>query len=350
MPVSFGLACPALAIVVVMSLGVHNIPGPSQGLQNGDTWTWFQLHPDAGQEREYKVVVVDDPLAWRLAPLEAVGPMEVKALDFAEGSAIPGGIALRAGKFTSPLVASALQAFPGLTVAYMRLLVKELGMEFKRGARPQSEMQFVEALVKEILAGSYSEQDIKQAIALRKKHVQMGLVADDSELARAANFDLVKDFLDEGDIADAQDMCTKVVQAKQAAASASSSGSGSASSAAASSSVAGSRLAPPAAASGSADVGTKRCPTKRIVPEAAEYSSKDYKEYIPQVVGCSLSLDTLWHNRWVVTYRNKAPPVSHSVSFGPKTGKTVHDALLECLRWAWTSHYGATGEEAPYEF
>lgn len=225
--------------------------------------------------------------------------------------------------------------------------MKHQGLEFARGRRPQTEMQIVEALLKDILDGALDPGEIQRILALRR--VGGGMENDCSELAKAANFDIVKDLLDEGDAADAEELC-KNIQASKAKASATSGPNRSRPSTTADG---GERHADAAASSSNAGAAAppkQREPTKTKIPEAEEYAASEYRQFLPQVPGCALCLDTLWHNRWTATYTNKAPPTHRSVSFGATVGRSVHEALMMVLMWAWQAHTEATNEECPHTF
>lgn len=310
----------------------------------------MRLSAPGDQKAKCRVQVISDPAMWRVAPVEVVSPLEVSQVDFAQNEqCIPQGLALRAGAFSTPFEMSARRGFPNFTVAWLRSLLTFCAVQFPNRSRPQTEMPIVEALVREILGDRVTEDDIAKILALRASRAGSKLLSDTSELAKGDNMELVKDFFDEGDADDAQAMVNKIVEAKAKGASASS-GKGatpSAGLARGSTPVVGNESASSKAPASNAEP-PRREPTKVRVPEADAYAAADYKEYLPKAVGVSLTLDTLWHNRWVVTYRNKAPPTHHSCSFGARTGRSVHEALMTALRWTWQSHTEATGEECPY--
>ena len=106
---------------------------------------------------------------------------------------------------------------------------------------------------------------------------------------------------------------------------------------------------------GSASSSSGRAPKRKIehvVAEADEYDSESLKRYLPQCKGAHVTVDTLWHNRIVVSYPRASPPYSRSCVFGPKStnGHSVQSAFVHCAKWAWESHFEITGEACPYEF
>ena len=73
------------------------------------------------------------------------------------------------------------------------------------------------------------------------------------------------------------------------------------------------------------------------------------KEYIPDVVGCTIKKDPD-RKRWQVTHPNSDPPPqkkSTSQAFGVAGDRA---ALLHCLLWVWAEHLRDTEEECPWQF
>ena len=54
------------------------------------------------------------------------------------------------------------------------------------------------------------------------------------------------------------------------------------------------------------------------------------KEYLPNIVGCSISLEKTWHHRYKVTYPRDFPPFSAGFSFG-EGGVTPAAAAAQSL-------------------
>lgn len=72
---------------------------------------------------------------------------------------------------------------------------------------------------------------------------------------------------------------------------------------------------------------------------------------MPTAIGCSLSKDVKWHNRWIASYRRPGESKQRykSVSYATTTCVSVREALLAVIRWAWEEHFSATGEACPHD-
>ena len=71
------------------------------------------------------------------------------------------------------------------------------------------------------------------------------------------------------------------------------------------------------------------------------------REYLPNTVGCNISLGTPWHHRYKVTCPRDFPPFSAGYSFG-EGGATLAAAAALCLTWAWGEHKCSTRVECPF--
>lgn len=67
---------------------------------------------------------------------------------------------------------------------------------------------------------------------------------------------------------------------------------------------------------------------------------------LPDVRGCALHRDDLWHGRWKANYPVRTPPYSMSRSWGK--GKTSVEALREVLTWVWAAHAEHSQEQCPF--
>jgi hypothetical protein len=107
---------------------------------------------------------------------------------------------------------------------------------------------------------------------------------------------------------------------------------------------------PTAASSGAPAAPRLHVPIAHSVPEADDTTLEAWKAFLPQVRGCTLTLDVVWHNRFVVSYPKTTPPYSKSAVFGPesRTGFTLKQAFLVCARWAWQEHLTQGGEPSPF--
>lgn len=188
---------------------------------------------------------------------------------------------------------------------------------------------------------------VQQIVALRTERARKRALdaGDHSVFVEGNNLSLIEGELDEDELRDLkkvkQDYVNAVLKSRSSkAVSAPSAGQGA-------NVGAGSSASARASASDEAPSGVLRLPTTRIVPEALETSSKAYKPFLSAIRGCSLSLDTKWHNRWAVTYPTVEPPHSNSACFGPKTGLSVQQAFKAVARWAWRHHSEAIGETCP---
>ena len=71
--------------------------------------------------------------------------------------------------------------------------------------------------------------------------------------------------------------------------------------------------------------------------------------YLPEVAGCSITNETLWHTRYRVTYPTKYLPDNTSASYDEHDEGSRRSAMLFCVAWAWGQHEEASGEPCPWD-
>jgi hypothetical protein len=70
---------------------------------------------------------------------------------------------------------------------------------------------------------------------------------------------------------------------------------------------------------------------------------------LPEVDGCSITIETLWHLRFKVNYPTWEPPFGTSMCFNDEDPTSKRIAMLFCLTWAWTHHERQEGVVCPYD-
>eukprot|EP00971_Amphidinium_carterae_P065351 1294937-Amphidinium_carterae.1 len=78
---------------------------------------------------------------------------------------------------------------------------------------------------------------------------------------------------------------------------------------------------------------------KKAVPIKKEYgiTTEELREFLPQhIAGCSIMVESNWHNRVRGFYPKQVPPYSMSLSFGDIRSTKV--AALGVLKWIWEQH------------
>ena len=78
-------------------------------------------------------------------------------------------------------------------------------------------------------------------------------------------------------------------------------------------------------------------------------SLEHYSAFLPQVHGCTMSVQTMWHTRWRVSYPNFRPPFTKACNFEATDPKSIHNAVVSCIRWCWKMHVENDGQTCPWE-
>lgn len=288
--------------------------------------------------RDNPLLVFDDPgpddlCPWRFDAVKDLGEWRVYKLRLTRpllSAASTGevGLAIRpeSGTSESLLEAAARLAFPSMTVPLLERLFDELKVKYT-GRKPKAENSLLSALIQHALPESTPE-DIRSIIAQRNnKVIEHGLPSD---LSNPDIFDAISGLACEQDLEDME----KYVKAHAAACSGrgggqpASSGSGG------------------AGASSSARLPN---PTPAGVPEVSVMTADSLRPFLPQVQGCSLTLEQKWHTRWKVCYLQGQPTFSFSRVYNPDTPGACEAAAMACIAWAWGKHTEATGEECPLD-
>jgi hypothetical protein len=89
----------------------------------------------------------------------------------------------------------------------------------------------------------------------------------------------------------------------------------------------------------------KKKPAPKL--KGAVFRSEDINAYLPKMIGCYTSIETVWHHRVRIFYPTAAPPGYKESTF-EKAG-SQRQAVLMCVRWAWAQHTEATGAICPYD-
>jgi hypothetical protein len=222
-------------------------------------------------------------------------------------------------------VLAARRAFLPLTMQHMADLADSMGVPLP-SPRPVTEKGWTSLLVNHFLP-SLSQAERDKIIEKRgnRQYKQHETVLDN-----AGNMDVVEGIVDESDMP----KFAAVSKARQLASAKSASRPGAG---APSSSAAGQTPKAQVVQTFVPIPGVKSC-----TPEWA-------KRYIPQVPGCSISLDDRRHNRWSVQYKEKpGPPFHHTKAYGNEATVSRRAALIHCLKWVWGVHTDMTGQPCPW--
>lgn len=234
-----------------------------------------------------------------------------------EGADLASAIALIALKEAGGRLVNhaARHGFRTLTVPYLKKLYRFLAVPHK-GAMPSTEAALATALVKHVYPEK-SADEIKAMVdkryATRRPPVETVIQCDDVEH--------VKDVFDADEGKDVEHELRDIIQNKTI------------------------RGQPGSGALG----GRKGAPAKAVMKEIeidGELTQEKAKEFLPIVKGCKISKDTKLHMRWSILYPKKEPPHGTSRAIGIEGDR---EAMLFCIRWAWTEHFLQTGEPAPFE-
>ena len=288
----------------------------------------------SGVQPLWDFIVIADTEMWRVGRCKALPPCRVaEILAGGPQDAIPPGLALvPLGRLAPLLKWSANEGFPNVIVPHLQKLCKGRGLRM-RTRLPHRERACTGLLLKDILPNMASERHegimVKRGLAKAKGAEQEDLLTlfldeekldDIAEHLEPEQIESVKKVLRERGASKPK---KQNAGATAAAAKASSSSSGSGPSVA----------------------------TARRMPIAAEASSTlaAAKRYVPQTLGCAITKDTKWHNRWCITYPCKVPPRSFRKSWGDGSTVDPHGCMVACIRWAWEKHTEATGQDCPWD-
>ena len=299
---------------------------------DGTCFHWLEF-ADNAETRPYDVELITSFDGWRCSDLTAVSPSAVAEQTGDTVGELPRGIALVPGVFMSALEMAARSAFAGMTVRYLTKLFHDFGL----GRPPKTEKALLEGLVRHSLPAA-TEDEIKQILLLRaQKHHAAALAQGElSVFAGQASLGILEEALD-------QDELEALQQAKQNYAAAKAHFKGKGSYAEKSHGEDGIASGGVAGGAASSSGGGKK--PAGPVPEGLAADPEEYRRYMPPL--SKLYIETHWHYRWVAHYPADEGPLSHSATFGGRSGRTVRDAFLQVARWAWLRHAERTGGEIP---
>ena len=299
---------------------------------DGTYFHWLEF-ADTAETRPYDVELITSFDGWRCSDLTAVSPSAVAEQTGDTVGELPRGIALVPGVFMSALEMAARSAFAGMTVRYLTKLFHDFGL----GRPPKTEKALLEGLVRHSLLAA-TEDDIKQIQMLRpQKHHAAALAQGElSVFAGQASLGILEEALD-------QDELEALQQAKQNYAAAKAHFKGKGSYAEKSHGEDGIASGGVAGGAASSSGGGKK--PAEPVPEGLAADPEEYRRCMPPL--SKLYIETHWHYRWVAHYPADEGPLSHSATFGGRSGRTVRDAFLQVARWAWLRHAERTGGEIP---
>jgi hypothetical protein len=276
----------------------------------------FALSVEAG--KTWKQVCVTSLEGWLCQPTEVAAPVSAERL-----SGAPVGIALTVPKVkpASLLVASAREAFRGITMEFLKKLYAHLELKERGKPLPKLDIDLARALVEYALP-ELSAAEVETIVSKRYASKEAKFKA----FISSQNVEAAMGVIDEDDLKDAMREVRKVEEEQKKASVKKPAGSGVA-------------ARPPGKGKASA---TK----KPIMGES--WTMEEAKLYLPKIAGCSAALDLTRHFRWVVKYPRQEPPYSTSRAFQKEGSQRA--AFLFCVAWAWNEHEAATGEPCPWIF
>lgn len=273
-----------------------------------------------------KYNVVADPAEWQSLVVQCLPPSH-GAWSVAKSSL--GMEVACLGKPQPLLTAAAESGFKGMTVVYLRKLLKHLQVE-QAGRKPATEVQLVEALTRHVLPSS-SEGDLDTYLQ-RRDAAEEGEELDGQIAQVLLEHDVMQDMADELDdgeaatlMAEQAELNKKRVQKLDIK-----------------------RHEMSSLLAGRAKGVTDDAPVAKmpvVLVPGRGLTQKEAKPYAPP--NCYLIKDTVRHLRWQVRAPWLQP--SHSKTFSASDAGTDCSALLYCLQQAWRRHTALTGEACPWD-
>jgi hypothetical protein len=272
--------------------------------------------PTSDGEKIWETLHINDLRGWMVQETQALPPSCCEARD---EDGLPLGIVLTVKAGTSAYTVlnyAALQAFRGMTVPFMKKLIRHVDPDIEE--MPTVEMDCVKWLIMHCFPAMEDEQLFE---IMSKRHafkLKFETVLTPELVSQAAEF--------LGDSTTKEMHQEVVAYAKK---------------------VAAAKMAAPAP---KAKAGAKKTAAKK------KFAPKDYEslaaaqKYKPPCPGCMLSIETEWDSRWKITYPTLLPPMSHSASYDPDNMPSMRRALFTVLKWAWAHHEKAGGEPCTFNF
>lgn len=300
----------ALVVLLVTRWGVLVWPLKQKGQ---GVFSFFSVTADNPCPWQYRRI--DDLDSWKASSLQAKASRPTTAHD--QGQPFS-RILLHLDMRPEAIVKfAARKAFVPMQVPDLQKLLTLVGKKFDTPAqRPKTEKDLTICLIREYFP-LWSDEEMKQALQHRFAKKVVHSILFDGE-----NLEEVKDLLDPLDVKAFTDSKKDYEQKKAGVKACTPKGQGEASAS-----------APPAG--GSSSSGAKPRPKVSLKGSATPAC---VKKYLPQVPGCSTSLDIVRHNRWVISYPNPTPPYSVSKAFADESAVTRSEAFLFCLRQVWAWH------------
>ncbi|CAK0866286.1 unnamed protein product [Prorocentrum cordatum] len=233
-------------------------------------------------------------------------------------SAEAGVVFMQNGRGSKLQVHAAREGFKLLTKSFLDKLIRHEKLRFSQGAQPKTVDDCVKALIRHWVPDA-TDDFIARALEHRcGKHIDQHL-ANQSVLALDSNLDAMMHLMEADDheaLKEAVDKAKKNMSEDD--------------------------LNPKS--------GGERRPawTARPVDLSLCATLDQGRKLLPCVRGAWLGLDQKRFTRWTATYPNRLPPFYVTKSYGPKTGLTIEQALVHCLKQVWAWHEDLTGYECPY--
>jgi hypothetical protein len=295
---------------------------------------------------EFVFKTITDMADWKTFKLRAAGPCEIKT-SFPDLETLPSGCGLvidEKCERTTLLRAAAWQGFPRVNVKYLKLLWVLLKVPGAVSRVATREETLLMGLLRFVLPG-LTPAEYEEILKKRAKNCVAPEVPN--EHLTEENIILIQEGMD---AADARDFAVNLKPCKI------STGGGGGSDGSTTAGTDGSRpITIASAGSGASSAGAGSSTAGVRMPTLHEFASDivvaDVKPFLPNVVGCTISLETMWHHRWKAQY----PRPSHleqSIGriFGGTSALNSRSALIIVLCQIWAWHEEATGESCPWDF
>jgi hypothetical protein len=216
------------------------------------------------------------------------------------------------------LKGSADRAFTGVTVRYMKELIKHL--EINPSPAPQTEHDCVKVLMY-ACHPSKSEAEILEIMS-SQRHIKMPKFKTNLNMDA---IDACGEVLGSSTTREMRDELKAYMKKVEAA-----------------------KLVTPAAKP-KAKAGAKTAKKKVWAPKDYEtaLAAQAFKPPHPE---CYLSLETEWHPRWKISYPCRFPPYCFSSPYDPDKPVTKRTGLFLALKWAWAEHEAQELGACPYVF
>ena len=242
----------------------------------------------------------------------------------------PPGIVLTYDENPVPITKLASRTgFRLMTLPFLKRLAGKLQMKFDRGKRPNTEEQWVKALVKHLYPDTTDAQ-MREILAARGKKVSESVAAN-SILANDSTLECLRKCMDEDEYED-------LVHAVCAATGRN---------------FAEKKTKPETTPRAPTASSNQNQEPKIRIPVHEAWTHEEARSYLPETRPKTiLRFDYSGQDRWEVTYPRSKNPYNCSKAFGSRTGLSCHEALMFVLKKVWEWHEEETKEpgSCPYEF